>query len=316
LQVTFPSRNVGNEDLSIRAVRADCGCVAIDGTEDWLHPGEEGAISLRVALTERRGPFAKHVFVQSNDSVNPSLRLRIQGLVMCQKAIVEDKLAFGTITPGTKADRYLLVRDPGDGSLRILGCEAKIDSVAGQGCGGEVTISASGRPWRSDGVFENSPAGRKSRGRPGDYVVNASILIESSRRAGQIEGELKIAVHADGVRREVILPVSGCVEGTVTARPAALLINVAGEENKDVTREIVIVSADPITIKEVVVEDVPVTVSFQSNPIPTLRVVCTPELVGARNVEGELTCRTTDGREVVIPCQIIQVDPATSEPVK
>lgn len=83
----FPYTNTGDKPLII-TVKSSCGCLVPSYRNTPLPPGETDTIYGKYATT-RLGLINKSLTVQSNDTENPTIVLRIKGVVL------EDSLHFG-----------------------------------------------------------------------------------------------------------------------------------------------------------------------------------------------------------------------------
>ena len=78
---SFVFTNEGNTDLILRKVKASCGCTATKPEKKLLKPGESSKISIVFNTAGRNGKQHKTVTVISNDPVNPSIVLHIEGAI-------------------------------------------------------------------------------------------------------------------------------------------------------------------------------------------------------------------------------------------
>lgn len=96
---SFVVTNIGDAPLTIRAIRATCGCTATtDLAGTALAPGESVALAVRVDTSGFSGAIAKDVRISSNDPATPEAVLWMLGTVT--------PLPPYQITPGDV--RYLL----------------------------------------------------------------------------------------------------------------------------------------------------------------------------------------------------------------
>lgn len=80
----FIFSNNGNSELIIRAVRAGCGCTAIEPQKTLLEPGESSSIKAVFNSRGFRGMQNKGITVISNDPANSTIVLRITGEVVSE----------------------------------------------------------------------------------------------------------------------------------------------------------------------------------------------------------------------------------------
>jgi hypothetical protein len=82
LEHNFMFRNSGRSELIIRAVRAGCGCTAIEPQKSLLSPGETSSIKAIFDSRGFRGRQNKSIMVITNDPANPNIVLRLTGEVI------------------------------------------------------------------------------------------------------------------------------------------------------------------------------------------------------------------------------------------
>ena len=78
---TFLITNTGKQDLNIRQTKASCGCTASNPEKSNLKPGESSSINVTFDSTGRKGDQSKTIFVFSNDPINPTQKITINGMV-------------------------------------------------------------------------------------------------------------------------------------------------------------------------------------------------------------------------------------------
>ncbi|MCK5862398.1 MAG: DUF1573 domain-containing protein, partial [Candidatus Hydrogenedentes bacterium] len=93
----FVLRNEGTGTLKITNVRASCGCTTTELEKDVLAPGEEVKISASTNLSGRQGKQVKAVTVTCNDPDNPTVQLRMEGMVTASINVEPSRINFGEI---------------------------------------------------------------------------------------------------------------------------------------------------------------------------------------------------------------------------
>lgn len=83
-------KNTGTEALKITKVNASCGCTAAQPDKTELEPGDSTYLHVEFNSAKRSGIQNKHVYVFSNDPVNPQVRLSFTAVVL--KKTEEEKL--------------------------------------------------------------------------------------------------------------------------------------------------------------------------------------------------------------------------------
>jgi len=79
VECTFVFRNEGENDLIIRKVKASCGCTATNPEKTVLKKGEESKINATFNTAGKSGKQYKSITIISNDPVNSTTMLSIQG---------------------------------------------------------------------------------------------------------------------------------------------------------------------------------------------------------------------------------------------
>ena len=74
-------RNVGGKDLLVERVAADCGCTVASFDLKPLKPGESRPLKVDLRTGSYLGRIVKTVRVQSRDSKNPLVTIRLEAVV-------------------------------------------------------------------------------------------------------------------------------------------------------------------------------------------------------------------------------------------
>lgn len=77
----FPFQNTGNAPLIITSVKSSCGCLVPNWNKNPILPGQWDTIYGKYD-TYRIGPINKSMTVQSNDSLQPNIVIKIKGKVI------------------------------------------------------------------------------------------------------------------------------------------------------------------------------------------------------------------------------------------
>ena len=116
----FVFRNTGNAVLKIGKVRSTCGCTAALLAEREIAPGEEGEIKLTFRSGTMRGRVVKHVFVGTNDPLQPRVNLGLTGEVKVEVEVVPHGIYIGKLEVGEAIERSIAIYSPEVPSFRIL----------------------------------------------------------------------------------------------------------------------------------------------------------------------------------------------------
>lgn len=128
---SFVLRNEGTGVLEIRNVRAGCGCTTTELATDTLAPGEDVAITASTNLRGRQGQQRMAVTVFTNDPVQPTIPLRIEGEVLASIMVEPRAVDFGRIDDDQPREQKVTIRSTKDDiDFAILSTElANMDYV-------------------------------------------------------------------------------------------------------------------------------------------------------------------------------------------
>jgi hypothetical protein len=288
----FHVRNTGDSTLVIdERVETSCGCAKPIINQYALAPGEETTIRFAVDLEGKRGQFSQYAVITTNDPLTPRHRMYVQGRAVDNRLTLAKDLTFRPIRSGTQGATTLTVFDPGDGTLELRECQAFITATAEAVGEGMVSVSAT---WDEETV-------------PGrDVPVMVRAEVKEGCFPGEFSGELRILANLPGESRRLVVPFQGEILPPWQANPPSLIMLLTDKLSDEYTRTINIESAVPVEITEVNVTDLPVKVSFQNDPRPTLRVQCSLSDVSARSVRGAIACTFSNGGRLLIPCQLVR----------
>lgn len=114
----FKFENRGTVVLEINDISKTCGCTVFEMEKKKYAPGEKGAIKVTYNADPSAGPRTRHLYVFSNDHVNPRVELTI-------KAIVAEKVAYEP----EKLDYMLKSKTAGEVELKIRSLDGKPFSI-------------------------------------------------------------------------------------------------------------------------------------------------------------------------------------------
>jgi hypothetical protein len=116
----FVFRNTGNAVLKIGKVRSTCGCTVALLAEREVAPAEEGEIKLTFRSGTMRGRVVKHVYVGTNDPLQPRVNLRVTGEVKVEVEVVPHGIYIGKLEVGEAIERSVALYSPEVPSFRVL----------------------------------------------------------------------------------------------------------------------------------------------------------------------------------------------------
>lgn len=300
----------GDSEVKIKEIKTSCGCAAATASRSTIEPGGSAAITLEVDLSQLqgRGAFETSAIVLTNESEHWAHKLTVQGRIIDTARITADKLFLGDMRRGATIVRHLVVRDPGDGTGKLLEYKANLGPGNKKAVAeNEMRVELAARKWIVSEEFEKSNAGRVSGGQINDFVVQVSVHVSPTCRPGPVSGEVFLVVERGREISKVVVPVIGTISEPVVADPPAVLMVLAADQGPEstITRRIVFSSDTPITLENVEAQNVPLTVAIESATKLTVVVSCKRSAVTEKRYEGELRCRFSNGTDLVIPCQII-----------
>jgi hypothetical protein len=77
----FVFKNEGNAPLKINKVTSSCGCTAALVSQKKVAPGGKGEIKATLNSRGYRGNLTKYIYVESNDTNQPTIRLTIKVMI-------------------------------------------------------------------------------------------------------------------------------------------------------------------------------------------------------------------------------------------
>lgn len=116
----FAFANQGNGPLRIDRVQSSCGCTAAIATQGEIAPGESGVISITFRSGRMRSRVTKHVYVESNDPLEPRATLTVTGEVREEVEVVPRGIYIGTMLVGEALERSVVIRPIDVESLEIV----------------------------------------------------------------------------------------------------------------------------------------------------------------------------------------------------
>jgi hypothetical protein len=187
----FAFRNTGNATLEIENVKSTCGCTAaLPGTRE-LAPGAESTVKVTFRSGAMRYHVTKHIYIDSNDPVEPRVTLTIEGEVKVEVEVDPRGIYLGQVKVGEKVERTVEITPVDVKSFKIA--DATSDSP-------NIRV---GRP---------QPLPDK---RPG---YRLTITFGPLDRTGPVNA--KVTVHTDLPHsREIVIPVYGKVVGEDASQP-------------------------------------------------------------------------------------------------
>lgn len=90
----FRFKNTGSGLLEIGKIRATCGCTVPTLAKRQYQPGEDGVIKIKYSGQSRPGSVAKSIYVNTNDTEKPKVKLTIKAKVAQHIEVSPSELCF------------------------------------------------------------------------------------------------------------------------------------------------------------------------------------------------------------------------------
>lgn len=116
----FKFRNTGNATLKIGKVKTTCGCTAALPAKTEIAAGDEGEIRVTFRAGTMRDHIVKHIYVDTNDPVQPRVSLDLTGLVKVELEVVPQGIYFGRLRVGEAMKRSIDLYSPEVPNFSIL----------------------------------------------------------------------------------------------------------------------------------------------------------------------------------------------------
>lgn len=116
----FTFRNVGKALLKIGKVKSSCGCTAAMPEKRELAPGEQTNLKVTFRSGSMRDRIVKHVYIDSNDPVEPRVTLTVQGAVKVEVEVSPRGVYVGRIQVGETVQRTIEMTPVGVDTFKIL----------------------------------------------------------------------------------------------------------------------------------------------------------------------------------------------------
>lgn len=191
-------KNEGTENLILENIKATCGCTAAQPDKRELNPGESTKLKVTFDSAGRKGIQKKYVYVFSNDTERPQVRLSFVTKILFEgeldaKVVKEPQIAlskkeidFGNVIQGEIKSDQINVMNRGKTDLHIKGVVSTVDFF-------ELSIS-------------------KQNLKPGE-VASISVKFNSKDLAGVINTSITI-LSSDKVRQqENIIVTANVIKG-------------------------------------------------------------------------------------------------------
>ena len=125
----FTIRNKGDAPLTIKSVKASCGCTAVSTTSSVIQPGDKGEIKASFNSANFSGTIHKTIAVHTNDPKIPSYTLTITGNVVPEVQLTPNQLNLGQIKSNETKQMVITVANNGTKPLRLIALESPLSQM-------------------------------------------------------------------------------------------------------------------------------------------------------------------------------------------
>ncbi len=131
IQHTFTIQNVGDAPLSIKGVQRDCGCTGATIDKEWLMPGEELEVDVRLnTSTLEEGELEKSVRIETDDPGEPETILTMTGKLLVTARMDPPSVELKDLKPREKVAEQIVEITPVEGfDLEIENLEVEGDFI-------------------------------------------------------------------------------------------------------------------------------------------------------------------------------------------
>ncbi|UCG46580.1 MAG: DUF1573 domain-containing protein [Phycisphaerales bacterium] len=293
LQLHF--ENAGNETLTIGNIKTSCGCTKIAAPPKTLETGAKATIDVAVNLDDVRGPFNHTVAVQTNDKLTPLTEVVISGRTYNTLITTRRELLFNAIPRAGHASKSMLLKDPGDGSLKDSLTTASILPES---------LSDEKLPIHMKSLIASYDPNKhpQFQGKENDLVVEVQVAVSDSAPIGDFDATIEIVTKVPG-SEHVRIPIRGVVVSSISVKPAALFFSY--DTDKPVSKTVTLESRTGPTLDLNAVSvsnELPLKVAKQNTSGKTieLTVTCSPSSPPNNTAAGDILCSFAD-ETVVIP---------------
>lgn len=119
----FKFTNVGDELLEIIKVDKSCGCTPYTLEKKKYAPGESGTLKVKYSASKRPGSTKKHLYVRSNDKVQPKIALTVKAKIE-ESVSVQPKILNLFLNKKNGGCPEITLRSLGEKPISIKGFEA------------------------------------------------------------------------------------------------------------------------------------------------------------------------------------------------
>ena len=272
LRHVFTIKNVGSGPLEITKVVTSCGCTAAKPSKNILAPGEISTLEASVDTHFEQGQSLSVVTLATNDPSNPSLKLKIEGVIKPQVQAQPIDVDFGSVRQGSTPARDVLISD----------------LIGGPGFALKSVTNAS--------PYIKVTQARRPDGKPGAWL---HVALTSSMPPGPISDTLRIETTRSPLRVGIL----GVVIGDLLIKPNQVSFGIL-PHNQGAVRTIRLTNQGSHAINVLGVKSTNDSVFARVAPVTpgkeyTVTVAVRPNTPDGQ-IRGALTIRTDDPSQATL----------------
>ena len=277
IEHVYEIKNAGDLSLTLKEVKASCGCTVVKTSTMNLAPGDTAQITATLNLHGRSGHQDKHVMVSSDDPKTPMLLLNLRGDVVQEYAITPDRITIGQVRGDQSTKTQVTFVNNTSNEVHVT----KVDSTAPY-LKPTVTETVAGKSYRVD------------------------VEVSPPLPAGSIDAVIHI--FTDNATRPVFdVPFNASVMGAVVVAPPQILLS--GTTTDAVTRFVIIRPGTISNVKVLSAEAPDPRMKTHIQPFATTGFrVQIDGIVASSNLIGKAIKITTDAesmKEISVPFQVL-----------
>jgi len=270
----FRFKNTGLGLLNIGRIKATCGCTVPSLAKKQYQPGEEGVIKIKYSGQSRPGSVAKSIYVNTDDTENPKVRLMIKAKVVLYIEASPSMLHLPTWEENAAAPD-IIIRSKDGGAFAITGFTSTNNVISIE--------------------FDPNAAA-------GDFVLKPKVDTQKLRE--HMKGTIKIQL-SHPKRHSVDIPYEALLR--FQAQPSRLLLSKI-EPGESQTKQILIKSTsgesfeiDSISSKKGYVKVISQQPSSEAIEL-TVQVTAPPKEGRSIYFRDALEIKIKDDETVIVPC--------------
>lgn len=129
IQHTFRLENIGDEPLSIKGIRASCGCTTPTAKRLDIPPGNTADLDVVIDLKGRKGRQNQFISFSTNDPDQKTVSLKLHGVAIAEIEVEPRTLNLGQIDPAKNPMGEIHLRSTTKAPFSIVGVRSQKDAV-------------------------------------------------------------------------------------------------------------------------------------------------------------------------------------------